>query len=228
MTKNGGASERDRWTTATRATGGSRPRPRRKPARRRWRLALPLLGFLLVAFSVAVGLDQLRVPVDGTATAAAAPEDRGLKLTVPRMERVRDLPVFDAAAADESALRGGALHVKDTGFPWQEEANVYIAGHRLGYPRTRSFLVFWDLNKLRRGDGVVLEDSGGTRYVYRVFDRLVVPPDRVSATEPMEGRNIVSLQTCTLPDYRERLIVRAELARTVEPTEGRGPRAEKS
>ena len=226
--KNGGASERVRWPTATRATGRSRPRPRRKPVRRRRRLVLPLVGFLLVAVSVAAGLDQLRAPVGSTATATAAPEDRGLKLTVPRMERVRDLPVFDAEAGDESALQGGALHVKDTGFPWQDEANVYIAGHRLGYPRTKSFLVFWDLNKLRSGDRVVLKDSGGTRYFYKVFDRLVVPPDRVSATEPLEGRNIVSLQTCTLPDYGERLIVRAELARTVKPTEGRRPRPEKS
>jgi sortase A len=24
-------------------------------------------------------------------------------------------------------------HIKHTGFPWEEEANVYIAGHRLGY-----------------------------------------------------------------------------------------------
>jgi sortase A len=28
---------------------------------------------------------------------------------------------------------------------------------------------------------------------------------------PVEGKNIVSLQTCTLPDYTLRLIVRAEL-----------------
>jgi sortase A len=95
----------------------------------------------------------------------------------------------------------------------------------VGYPRTRSFLVFWDLNKLERGDRVVLEDSGGTRYVYRVFDRLIVPPGRVSVKEPLANRNIVSLQTCTLPDYRERLIVRAELYRTLE---GRGSRPEKS
>jgi sortase A len=33
-------------------------------------------------------------------------------------------------------------------------------------------------------------------------------------TEPLEGRNIVSLQSCTLPDYSERVIVRAELKRS--------------
>ncbi len=91
-----------------------------------------------------------------------------------------------------------------------------LTNYRLGYPRTRSFLVFWDLNTLRRGDKVLLEDSEGTRYVYRVFDRKVVPPDRVSVKEPVPGKNIVSLQTCTLPDYSERLVVRAELAETKE------------
>ena len=180
-------------------------------------------------FSAAAALGQLRAPADGTTAAAASnPEERSLRLTVPRMERVRGLPVVNAAAGDEAALRDGALHVKDTGFPWQDEANVYIAGHRLGYPRTESFLVLWDLNKLRRGSRVVLEDSEGTRYVYRVFDRLIVPPGRISVTEPLDGRNIVSLQTCTLPDYRERLIVRAELSRTLESArDGRGPRSGK-
>jgi len=32
----------------------------------------------------------------------------------------------------------------------------------------------------------------------------------VSVTRPIQGRNIVSLQTCTLPDYSRRLIVQAE------------------
>jgi hypothetical protein len=27
----------------------------------------------------------------------------------------------------------------------------------------------------------------------------------------MKGKNIVTLQTCTLPDYKDRLIVRAQL-----------------
>jgi sortase A len=28
---------------------------------------------------------------------------------------------------------------------------------------------------------------------------------------PVDGKNIVTLQTCTLPDYTERLLVRGEL-----------------
>ena len=206
----------ERWDTSRGA--GRRPKRRRRRLVRPGRAALLLLGSALVVFSVAATLSQLRAPGEagGDAAAAVSPRDRTLRLTVPKMERVRDVPVLDAAPGDESALRGGALHVKDTGFPWDEVANVYIAGHRLGYPRTKSFLVFWDLNTLRRGDRVLLEDSGGTRYVYRVFDKMVVPPDRTSVTEPIGRKNVVSLQTCTLPDYSERLVVRAELTRTKE------------
>jgi sortase A len=142
---------------------------------------------------------------------ATAPKNTTLRLTIPDMRRVHNVPVYNAPAGDKGALRSGTLHLKDTGFPWQKEANVYIAGHRLGYPRTESFLVFWDLNRLRPGDPVVLKDAQGKKYVYRVFDRFVVGPNNTSVREPVAGKNIVSLQTCTLPNYSERPIVRAEL-----------------
>ena len=40
------------------------------------------------------------------------------------------------AANDEAALHDGTLHVNGTGFPWQNGSNVYIAGHRMGFPGT--------------------------------------------------------------------------------------------
>ena len=141
----------------------------------------------------------------------AAPKNTTLRLTIPDMRRVHNIPVYNAPAGEKGALRNGTLHLKETGFPWQREANVYIAGHRLGYPRTKSFLVFWDLNELRPGDPVILKDDQGKKYVYRVFDRLIVGPNNTSVKEPIADKNIVSLQTCTLPNYSERLIVRAEL-----------------
>src|SRR3712207_8448225 len=39
-----------------------------------------------------------------------------------------------------------------TGFPWEQEANVYLAGHRLGYPGYPSFLAFYDIDNLKEGD----------------------------------------------------------------------------
>jgi sortase A len=139
-----------------------------------------------------------------------------MELTIPSMRRVRDVPVYTGAAGDESALHDGTLHLKGTSFPWQRGANVYIAGHRLGYPHTKSWLVFWDLNNLRRGGRVVLSDSEGNKYIYRVYDRFILGPNDTSATQPVAGMNVISLQTCTLPNYTERLIVRAELVKIVQ------------
>jgi sortase A len=178
--------------------------------------ALALLGVALILFSAGFMFADIRSV--GEAATAVPTSDRlkltksdRLKLTIPKMKRVRNIPVYDGAAGDKGKLAVGTLHLKDTGFPWEAEANVYIAGHRLGYPRTKSFLVFWNLDKLRRGDRVVLKDSEGRRYVYEVFNKLVVGPNDVSVKEPMEGKNIVTLQTCTLPNYKRRLLVQARL-----------------
>jgi sortase A len=174
-----------------------------------------LAGLTLIVLSV--GLVFLDVERAGDEAAASPPKkDETMELNIPSMRRVKNVPVYTAAAHDKPALHDGALHLEGTGFPWQREANVYIAGHRLGYPRTKSFLVFWDLNRLRTGRKVVLTDSDGERYIYRVYDRFVVAPDDTSATRPVSGKNIVSLQTCTLPNYTERLIVRAKLTKTVQ------------
>jgi sortase A len=180
-----------------------------KRVSRRWRRgALALLGVALILLSV--GLVFTDIQKVGEAT-AVAPKSERLTLTVPQLKRVRDIPVYDGAASDKGKLAAGVLHLQETGFPWEAEANVYIAGHRLGYPRTKSFLVFWHLDKMRRGDRVVLEDAKGRRYVYEVFDKRVVGPRHVSVKKPIDGKNIVTLQTCTLPNYKRRLIVQAEL-----------------
>ncbi len=166
-----------------------------------------LVGLAIIGYTILIG--------DPLATSAlfgrSAPEDSTMTLTVPEMKRVDEVPVYDGPANDEAALHDGALHVNNTGFPWQEGSNVYIAGHRLGFPATKSYLVFWDLDKLENGDEVILTDANGTQYTYHVFDKFVVAPTDVQVMQPVAGRNIVSLQTCTLPDYSERLIVQAEL-----------------
>ena len=178
------------------------------------RKVLVLAGLALILFSA--GLLFLDVRTAGEETAPPPKRDETMKLFIPSMKHVDNVPVYTAAAHNQPALRNGTLHLAGTGFPWQREANVYIAGHRLGYPRTKSFLVFWDLNRLRMGRRVVLTDSEGERYIYRVYDRFVLGPDDASATKPVAGRSVVSLQTCTLPNYKDRLIVRAELVRILQ------------
>ncbi len=143
---------------------------------------------------------------------ANAPNDPTLTLTVPSMERVNNSPIPDTFGDDEDSLRDFAgIHLEGTGFPWQEEANVYIAGHRLGYPNTPSFLAFWDIDNVVEGDQIFVEDANGGEYTYEVFRTLEVEPTDLFVTEPIEGKNILTLQTCTLPDYARRVVVQAEL-----------------
>ncbi len=136
------------------------------------------------------------------------PEDKTLYLTIPKLE-LEDVPVFDSVS--EEKLKEGTIHVPATGFPWQNGANVYIAGHRLGYPDTRSLYVFYDLDKLVAGDEISVKDAAGEEYVYRITEQMVVGPDNVQVMNATKGKSIVTLQTCTLPDYAERIVVQGEL-----------------
>ena len=143
------------------------------------------------------------------------PKDKTLKLTVPKMSQLKNDTVPTVPGTNMQALGShAAIHLAGTGFPWDKEANVYLAGHRLGYPRTDSFLAFFDLNKLEVGDEIYLTDADGTKYTYEVFKEYIVSPADLSVTKAMPGKNILTLQTCTLPDYSQRLVVQAEL---VEP-----------
>ncbi|HET7478479.1 MAG TPA: class E sortase [Rubrobacteraceae bacterium] len=136
------------------------------------------------------------------------PDDKTLYLSIPKIDRY-DVPVYNSTSEDD--LTRSAVHVPATGFPWQSGANTFIAGHRLGYPNTGSYYVFYRLNELVAGDEISVRDSDGRSFVYRVTDQKTVGPENIDVMNPVEGKSIISLQTCTLPDYSERLIVQGEL-----------------
>ena len=82
---------------------------------------------------------------------------------------------------------------------------IRVAGTRV--PRA-----FYGLDALAPGDAVFLEGADGRRYAFEVYDRMTVEPDDTWVTYPVEGRTVVSLQTCVpIPTFENRLIVRAEL-----------------
>ena len=54
-------------------------------------------------------------------------------------------------------------------------------------------------------------DAEGKRYTYTVFRKFVVDPGATHVLRPIKGKSVVSLQTCTLPDYSKRLVVQGEL-----------------
>ncbi|WP_038681853.1 class E sortase [Rubrobacter radiotolerans] len=136
------------------------------------------------------------------------PDDKTLYLTVPAIG-LRDVPVYNELS--EEALTDSTVHHPGTGFPWQAGANTFIAGHRIGYEGTGSWQVFYDVPSLVAGDEVIVTDSEGGEYVYRVTGQQTVGTDNVASMNPPEdGSSVISLQTCTLPDYSERIIVRGE------------------
>jgi sortase A len=129
------------------------------------------------------------------------PQSKELWLTVPKLG-IYDAYVYDYTG-EESSLDYGPAKVPDTGFPWQDNSNTYIAGHRLGWPGTGSDHIFYNLPLLDYGDKIYVTDANGTVYTYEVTDFKEVYPTDVSVTAPIAGREIISLQTCTenIGDY---------------------------
>jgi sortase A len=133
-----------------------------------------------------------------------------MSLSVPSIG-LGNVPVFDSVA--KSALDEGVVHLPDTSLPWSKtpERNVYLAGHRLGWPGTGSHLVFYRLDELDGGEKITLRGKDGARYDYAVIDSFVVGPEEGWVTGRVRGRDLVTLQTCTpIPTFEKRLIVRAE------------------
>jgi sortase A len=148
-------------------------------------------------------------PADAPAS-PGPPTPKNITLTVPKLG-LKDVAVptgFRQAELD----REGLLRMKESGLPWEEGSNTFIAGHALGFPWTRVPRAFYDLGTLAPGDEIFLESADGRRYTFEVYDRMTVEPDDTWVTYPVEGRTVVSLQTCVpIPTFENRLIVRGEL-----------------
>jgi sortase A len=94
-----------------------------------------------------------------------------------------------------------------------EEGTTGVAGHRTGWGAP-----FFNMDRLRRGDDVIVETTQAT-YTYRVKDMIVVSP---AHSEVLDGnprstaKQQMVLTTCT-PKFtaRDRLIVFTDLVRTV-------------
>ena len=163
-----------------------------------------------------VGRDDWPMPTEGQIEAASQPRYYDLPpgaimgLTIEAIG-LYDVPVFDSDS--QWALDNGVGHVPETSLPWSRtpQRNVYLAGHRLGWPGTWSHLVFYNLNQLGRGDEVILRGRDGRRYRYRVTEAFVAEPQDSWVMGQVRGRDMVTLQTCTpIPVFDERLIVRAD------------------
>jgi sortase A len=129
---------------------------------------------------------------------------------------VRSIGIDNAPVMNSNSRRAldmGVVHLPDTSLPWSDtpERNVYLAGHRLGWPGTGSHLIFYRLDELQGGERITLRDRSGTSYDYRVLESFTVGPHEGWVTGRVRGRDLLTLQTCTpIPTFQKRLIVRAE------------------
>ncbi len=147
---------------------------------------------------------------------APVPATKDLWMTIPKLGLYNNYVTNSNA---HSALDYGAAKRVDSEFPWQANANTYIAAHRLGWPGTASDHQFYNLPLLSYGDKVYLYDDNGTVYTYEVTEIFEVAPTETWVTKSVSGRPMVSLQTCienygdywTMgPDWFVRYVVRAD------------------
>jgi sortase A len=188
--------------------------------------ALALVGVLATHLLASDRQDREEVGTKGKAAPGreqpniTPPNDKTLWLTVPKMEQINYDEIPTGTSTDKRLFHDYAgVHIEHTGWPWEKEANVYIAGRRLGYKNTNSWLAFWDLNKLQKGDDIYITDSDVRKYTYVVYEKAVekgsscgvLSSNTLSELKPVEGKNIITLQTCTLPEFKNSLLVRGEL-----------------
>ena len=107
---------------------------------------------------------------------------------------------YIANSESTAAMDAGAIKLPSSAFPWQNDANTYIAAHRLGWPGTASDHQFYNLPNLALGDKIYLYDSNLTVYTYDVTGFKEVLPTETYVTAPQAGRDMISLQTC-IEDY---------------------------
>jgi LPXTG-site transpeptidase (sortase) family protein len=119
------------------------------------------------------------------------PSDPTMFLSVPKLG-INGAVVLDG----EVGLEAGAQHLEGTGYPWIPGSNTYIAGHRIGFPGTGSDRIFYSLPSMSAGDEIILSDSLGQEYTYRVSNIFAVTPFDTWVAGPT-GDDMVTLQVCT-------------------------------
>ena len=155
--------------------------------------------------------------VDGPARPLSTSPDPGVGhwigvITIPTIQ-LRQVIVD---GTDKAQLQLGPGHYIGSAMPG-ERGNVAIAGHRTTWGRP-----FRNLDKLRRGDQIIITTPRASS-MYRVVWSKVVSPSDVSVLAA-SATPVLTLTTCN-PPYSavSRLVVRAELAavgqiRNVHPT----------
>lgn len=139
-------------------------------------------------------------PSHPSATKVRLPGEAVAQIVIPRM----DLDMIVVEGIDTVSLTKGPGHYPDTADPWDKHGRVGIAGHRTTYAAP-----FWDLEKLRDGDEIILKTEYGI-FTYAVTRSFVTTPYNGGVLEQTREPTLV-LTTCN-PKFSaaQRLIVIAE------------------
>lgn len=153
---------------------------------------------------------ELEPPTETSRPTGQGDAAGAMTLTVPKLG-LKDV-ALPTGSSQAELDREGVLRLRGSGLPWREGSNTFIAGHALGFPKTRVPYAFYELGEMMPGDEIFIKGADGRRYAFRVYDRLTVEPDDFWVTYPVEGKTVVSLQSCTpIPTFENRLVVRGEL-----------------
>jgi sortase A len=115
-----------------------------------------------------------------------------------------DLDIVMVQGTDDSTLRRGPGHYPGTKLPG-EHSTAGIAGHRTTY-----LAPFRNINKLQRGDEIVLEMPYGD-LTYAVQRHAIVPPSRTQIVRPVGYDRIVLTACHPLYSASKRYVIFARL-----------------
>lgn len=144
-------------------------------------------------------------PVDTDYSALLATDSNGLmgRVKIPSIEL--DLPIYHGTS--DAVLSKGVGHLEGTALPvGGAGTHSVLTGHR-GLATSE---LFTRLNEVTVGDTFTIEVLGEV-LAYKVIDTQVVEPDKTQTLYPVEGRDLVTLVTCTpLGINSHRILVTAE------------------
>ena len=129
---------------------------------------------------------------DEDEAAPTPPDDPTMFLSIPKLD-IADAVVLDG----EAGLELGVQHLEGAGYPWLPGSNVYMSGHRVGFPGTGSDHIFYNLPAMSEGDEIILRDTLGQEHKYEVSEIFAVTPFDVWVADPVAGKDMVTLQVCT-------------------------------
>lgn len=121
-----------------------------------------------------------------------------------------DLPIYHGTS--DKTLTKGVGHLRGTALPVPGFSQRPVLTAHRGYPEAT---VFDNLDKVKEGDTFVIEVFGQP-WTYKIYETKVIDPEDTESISIEEGRDIVSLLTCTpLGINTHRILVTGE---RIDPT----------